>query len=175
MNLWKDIPAGDNPPEQVNLIIEIPKGFRNKMELDKETGLLMLDRVLHKPFRYKWNYGLIPQTFYEDGDAADGLVVMEDALPAGSIVSVRPIGLMRFMDSGELDDKLISVAIKDPDFKKINDINQLPKKTLNEIKYFFNNYKKAEGKKTEVKSFENSKAAKEFIMKAIELYRKKFG
>ncbi len=175
MNLWKDLPVGDNPPEEVNLVIEIPKGSRNKIELEKETGLIKLDRVLHKPFQFKWNYGLIPRTLYEDGDAADGLLIMEEPLPSGSVVSVRPIGLMKFVDSGELDDKLIAVAVKDPDYKKVRDIDELPKKILNEIKYFYNNYKKPEGKKTKVKSFENAQSAKRFILKSIELYRKKFG
>lgn len=175
MNLWKDLSVGDKPPEEVNLVIEIPKGSRNKIELDKETGLFKLDRVLHKPFRFKWNYGLIPRTLYEDGDAADGIVVTEEPLPTGSIVSVRPIGLMKFVDSGEMDDKLIAVAVKDPDYKKIRDVKELSKKVLDEIKYFYNNYKKPEGKKTEVKSFENAQRAKEFIIKSIDLYRKKFG
>ncbi|MBU5537095.1 MAG: inorganic diphosphatase [Candidatus Aenigmatarchaeota archaeon] len=175
MNLWKDTSIGANPPEEVNLIIEIPKGFRNKIEFDKETGIFKLDRVLHKPFRFKWNYGFIPQTLYEDGDAADGLVIMEESLPPGTVVSVRPIGLMKFVDTGESDDKLITVAVKDPDYKKVLDIKDLNKKTLNEIKYFFNNYKKAEGKKTEVKGLESSVVAKDFIMKSIELYKKKFG
>lgn len=174
-NLWKDLPVGDNPPDEVNLVIEIPKGSRNKIELQKETGVVKLDRVLHKPFRYKWNYGLIPRTFYEDGDAADGILIMSEPMPAGSVVSVRPIGLIRMIDSGEVDDKIISVAVDDPDFKNIRGIEDLPKKALDEIRTFFSKYKIPEGKKTEVKKFENSDAAKRFILKAAELYKKKFG
>lgn len=175
MNLWKDVSIGDNPPEEVNIIIEIPKGSRNKIELEKETGLLKLDRVLHKPFRFEWNYGFIPQTFYEDGDAADALIIMDESMPAGSIVSVRPIGLMKFVDSGELDDKLIAVAAKDPDYKKVKEIKDLPKKVIDKITYFYNNYKKPECKKTQVKSFEDSRAAKEFVLKSVGFYKKKFG
>ncbi len=175
MNLWKDLPVGNKPPEEVNFIVEMPKGSRNKIELDKDTGLFKLDRVLHKPFCPGWNYGLIPKTFYEDGDAADGILIMEEPLSPGTIVSVRPVGLMKMIDSGELDDKLISVAVNDPDFKNVNDIKDLPKKLLDEIKEFYSNYKKPEGKVTEVKGFENAEAAKKFILHAIEMYKEEFG
>jgi inorganic pyrophosphatase len=175
VNFWKDIEPGKNPPDEVNLVVEIPKGSRNKIEIEKGDGTIRLDRVLHKPFKFVSNYGFIPQTYYEDGDAADGLLVMEETLPAGTIVSVRPVGLMRFVDSGEQDDKIISVAAKDPDFKEVRDISDLPKDLIDEIKEFYSNYKKPEGKTTEVKGFEGVAAAKEFILKSIQLYKEKFG
>lgn len=175
MNLWKDLPPGDNPPEELNLIIEIPKGSNQKIELEKETGEFKLDRVLHKPFRFPYNYGLVPQTFYEDGDAADGFLISNEVSKTGEVIKIRPVGMVRFVDTGEKDDKIIAVKVDDTEFKNVQDISDLPQKVLKDLEEFLANYKKPEGKITEVKGFENAAAAKEFILKSIELYKKKFG
>lgn len=173
--MWRDLPAGKNPPEEVNVIVEIVKGSRNKLELDKKTGAIMLDRVLHKPFKYKWDYGFIPQTLSEDGDPADGLIIMEEAAFPGVMVPVRPIGIMHMIDSGEQDDKLICVPVKDPDSNGVTDISQLSRSVVTEMNHFFSNYKVKEGKKTSVTGFEGADAAKSYIKAAIELYKKKKG
>lgn len=175
MNLWKDLPPGDNPPDELNLVVEIPKGSDQKIELEKETGEFKLDRVLHEPFKFPYNYGLIPQTLYEDGDAADGFLISNDVAQTGNVIKIRPVGMVRFIDSGETDDKIIAVKIGDPDFENVRDISDFPEKVLKELEEFLSNYKRPEGKVTEVKGFENTAAAKEFILKSIELYKKKFG
>lgn len=173
--MWKDLPTGKNPPEEVNVVVEIVKGSRNKLELDKKTGTIVLDRVLHKPFKYKWDYGFIPQTLSEDGDPADGLIIMEEATFPGVMVPVRPVGIMHMIDGGEQDDKLICVPVKDPDAKEITDIKHLSRNVITEMEHFFSNYKNKEGKKTSVTGFEDASAAKSYIKDAIELYKKKKG
>lgn len=174
-NPWKDLPAGKNPPQEVDIIVEITKGSQNKFELDKETGMIKLDRVLHPPWKYKWDYGFVPQTLSGDGDPADGLIIVDQPSFPGAVIPVRPIGLMHMIDQGEQDDKLICVPADDPRTRDVKDIKQLPKKSLDEIKYFFSNYKKKEGKKTSVSGFENAEVARRYIKDAIELYKKKRG
>lgn len=172
-NMWKDLQTGENPPEEIDVVVEIVKGSRNKLELDKKNGTMRLDRVLHKPFEYKWDYGFIPQTLSDDGDPADGLIIMDQPTFPGVVVPARPIGIMHMIDGGEQDDKLICVAAKDPDSKGVKDISDLPKKALDEMKFFFSNYKKKEGKTTSVSGFEDATVAKRYIKDAIELYKKK--
>lgn len=172
VDLWKELSAGSNPPEEVNLVVEIPKGSKNKYEYDKELGVIRLDRVLHDPFRYGWDYGLVPKTLAGDGDPADGLVLMDDSTFPGCVIPVRPIGIMHMVDQGEEDEKIIFVALKDPSTKDIKDIRDLPKKTLDEIKEWFSNYKKKENKVVEVSGFDGADKAKAFILQSIELYSK---
>ncbi len=173
-NPWKDLPPGRNPPGEVDIFVEIPKGSQNKFEIDKETGMIRLDRVLHAPFKYKWDYGLVPQTLAGDGDPLDGVVIVDQPSFPGAIIPVRPIGLMHMVDQGEEDDKLICVPADDPRTNKIKDIEDLPKKKLDGMKAWFENYKKKEGKVTSVSGFEGSAAARRYIKNAIELYKKKF-
>lgn len=175
VNPWKDLPSGENPPEEINIVVEITKGSQNKFELDKESGMIKLDRVLHPPFKYKWDYGLIPQTLAGDGDPADGLIFVDEPSFPGAIIPVRPIGIMHMIDQGEQDDKIISVPSKDPRAKKIKDIKNLSKKQIDEMKEFFSNYKKKENKKVEVTGFDNSAIARKYIKEAIELFKKEKG
>ena len=114
MNLWKDLPVGTDSPNSINVIVEIPKGSRNKYEFDKKTGAFRLDRVLYSSIHYPGDYGLIPQTFYDDGDPLDVLVMVNEPTFSGCIIQARPIGLFRMKDRGEPDDKILAVPQQDP-------------------------------------------------------------
>jgi inorganic pyrophosphatase len=173
VNLLKDLKPGKNPPEEIDIVVEIPKGSKNKFEIDKETGVITLDRVLHDPFKYEWDYGFIPQTLADDGDALDGLVIVDQASFPGAIIPSRPIGIMHMVDSGEGDDKIICVPAKDPRAKELKDISDLPKADLEKIRKWFESYKKKEGKTVSVSGFEGAEPARKYINAAIELYKKK--
>lgn len=173
-NPWRDLQPGKDPPNEVDIVVEIAKGSQNKFELDKETGMIRLDRVLHPPWKYKWDYGMIPQTLSGDGDPADGFIIVDQPSFPGAVVPVRPIGIMHMIDQGEQDDKIICVPAGDPRTKNVKDIGDLKEKPLEEMKYFFSNYKKKEGKTTSVSGFEGAAVAKRYIKEAIELYKKKF-
>lgn len=173
-NPWHNVSYGDNVPNVVNGIIEIPKGTRAKYELDKDSGLLLLDRVLYSSVYYPANYGFIPQTYCDDKDPLDILVLSQiDVVPL-CIVPARVIGVMRMLDGGEADDKIIAVAAGDPSVNHINDISELPNHFISEIRNFFEDYKKLENKTVQVEEFENAKVAKEILNKAIEDYNKMF-
>src|ERR1700733_2925919 len=116
MSPWEKVPLESKAPETVNVIIEIPKGSQNKYEFDEELGVFKLDRVLYSPFHYPLDYGFIPQTRSEDGDHADALVLGGDPLPLGTVVEVRPIGMLHMIDSGEADAKILAVQVKNPRF-----------------------------------------------------------
>jgi inorganic pyrophosphatase len=172
VNLWKDLKPGRNPPEEVDVVIEIPKGSRNKFEVDKETGLIRLDRVLHKPFRYEWDYGFIPQTLADDGDPLDGVVIVDQPSFPAAIIPCRPIGVMHMIDQGEGDDKIICVPADDPDSKRVMSISKAQEARM---RRWFEGYKKKENKKVEVTGFEGAEVARRYIKEAIELYKKKVG
>lgn len=173
-NLWKDIPSGDKTPEEINIVVEIPKGSRNKFEIDHDTGVIKLDRVLHPPFKYGWNYGLIPRSFAEDGDPLDGIIFMDQAAAPGVVIPCRPIGIMHMTDQDEKDDKILCVPLHDPDSKNIKDLGDLPKHDIEKLKKWFENYKKKEGKTISINGFEGAAVARRYINEAIELYKKKF-
>lgn len=175
MNPWHDVPFGDKAPEVVNAIIEIPKGSKGKFEIHKPTGLLMLDRVLFSAVHYPANYGFIPQTYCEDKDPLDILVIMSIDLPHLCIVEAKVIGVMRMKDQGEADDKIIAVAQYDMSVNHVNDINDLPPHTTVEIKRFFEDYKKLENKEVVVENFLGKADALQIIQESIDLYRKMFG
>ena len=169
-----EISPGKNVPEVVNAIIEIPMGSRVKYEVDKETGLIKVDRVLYSPFHYPANYGFIPHTWWEDGDPLDVIVFAYEPLYPGVLVEVRPIGLLKMEDSGELDDKILAVPAKDPRFNEIKDIKDLPQHLLNELEHFFSRYKELQGKETKVLGFEDAEAAKKAVLAGIDKYKKHF-
>jgi inorganic pyrophosphatase len=174
-NPWHNVSFGQDAPNVVNGIIEIPKGSRAKYELDKESGLLMLDRVLYSSVYYPANYGFIPQTYCDDKDPLDILVISQiDVVPL-CLVPAKVIGAMRMLDGGEADDKIIAVAAGDPSINHINDISELPKHFISEMRSFFEDYKKLENKTVKVEEFENAEVAKEIIKKAIEDYKTHFG
>jgi inorganic pyrophosphatase len=171
MNLWKELSTGPSAPEVVYAVVEIPKGSRNKYEYDKDKESFILDRVLYSPFHYPVEYGLIPQTLWDDGDPMDIMVIMDESTYPGCIIETRPIGVMKMIDGGDSDDKILGVPTNDPRFDDIKDISDLPQAFLNEITHFFQEYKKLEGKTTEILGWENAKKAVESIKYSMNLYK----
>ena len=166
-NPWHKVQIGENAPSIVNGIIEIPKNTRAKYELDKESGLLMMDRVLFSSMYYPANYGFIPRTYCDDKDPLDILVLSQITVVPMCIVSAKVIGVMRMKDSGELDDKIIAVAENDMSVNHINDISELPAHFFKELQNFFEDYKKLENKTVEVAEFQDSETAKAVIQQSM--------
>ncbi len=174
-SMWEAVPLGDKAPEVINVIIEIPRGSHNKYEFDEKLGVFRLDRVLYSPFHYPLDYGFIPQTRSEDGDHLDVLVIGGDPAVTGSLVEVRPIGIMRMIDAGDPDAKILGVQARNPRFdmlKDLSDIEHWQPHLLKEIAHFFEHYKDLQGKKTEIQGWENAVAAKDEIKKAAQSYTK---
>lgn len=174
MNLWHDLELGENAPEEFNTIIEIPKGSKNKYEIDKKTGLIKLDRAMKTGQDYIFDYGFAPRTLWEDDDALDVIVLTSFPLQTNILVVVRPVAVMRMIDSGEGDDKIIAVPTEDPRWDEVKDLADINKHTLKEMKHFFETYKQIEDKKVEISGFEGKEASKEAVKKSIELYKKKY-
>ncbi|MBI4993793.1 inorganic diphosphatase [Candidatus Wolfebacteria bacterium] len=173
MDLSK-ITIGKKAPETVNVIIEIPKDSQNKYEIDKESGAIILDRVLYSPMHYPADYGFIPQTHCDDGDPLDAIVLGNDPLFPGCLVEVRPIGLLKMIDGGENDYKILAVQVKNPRFENIKDINDIKithEHSLKEIAHFFSAYKELEGKKVEILGWEGVEKAKEEIIETQKAYK----
>jgi inorganic pyrophosphatase len=141
MNLWHDIPAGKNPPEELNVIVEIPRGSNNKYELDKKTGLITLDRANYNAAAYPFDYGFVPQTLWEDGDPLDAVVLSTFPLAPGVLVRARPVAMFDMNDSGDSDAKIIVVPLDDPRWEDVRDLEDLNKHALKEYKHFFETYK----------------------------------
>lgn len=170
-NPWHKVSIGNNAPEIVNSIIEIPKNTRAKYELDKESGMLVLDRVLFASIYYPANYGFIPQTYCDDKDPLDIVVLSQIQIVPMCIVSAKVIGVMRMMDGGELDDKIIAVAENDMSVNHINDVTELPSHFFKELKNFFEDYKKLENKTVEVADFQNAEIAKKIVLQSQQDYQ----
>jgi inorganic pyrophosphatase len=173
-NPWHNVSFGNKAPEFVNGIIEIPKGSRAKYELDKESGLLKLDRVLYSSVYYPANYGFIPRTYCDDKDPLDILIISQIDIVPLCIVSAKVIGVMRMVDGGEADDKIIAVAADDISVNHINNISELPPHFTDEMKHFFEEYKRLENKTVSVENFQDKKTALEIINKSIKDYKVKF-
>lgn len=174
-NPWHHVSPGDNLPDIVNGIIEIPKGIRAKYELDKESGLLKLDRVLYSSVYYPANYGFIPQSYGEDKDPLDILILSQIEVVPLCIVPAKIIGVMRMLDNGEADDKIIAVAAGDPNVNHYEDISELPPHMITETMSFFEDYTKLEGKTVIVEKFFDKKTAIEILEASFELYQQYFG
>ena len=155
-------------------VIEIEKGGKNKYELDKDTGMLKLDRVLYTSTHYPANYGFIPRTWAEDNDPLDVLVLCSESIQPMTLVSCKPRGVIKMNDQGELDEKIIAVCIIDPFYNGYEDISQLPSHIDNEMRHFFEVYKTVENKDTTVQVIEGREQAKEVINKAINAYKRLF-
>lgn len=173
MNLLHDVPAGSKAPEIINVIIEIPKGSKNKYEIDKETGLIMLDRTLHTAQDYPFDYGFMPQSHWEDGDPLDVVVLTTYPLAPGILVKVRPVGIVNMVDDGDSDAKIIAVPEKDPRFDSVQDLSDVNPNTIKEIEHFFLTYKQLQKKEVSIDSIEDKKAAHAAILKSQELYKQK--
>ena len=175
MNLWHDIRPGRMQPEDFMAVIEIPKGSRNKYEMDKETGLLKLDRVLYTATHYPANYGFIPRTYADDDDPLDVLVLCSEPIHPMTLVRCFPIGVIKMMDNGKLDEKIVAIPYSDPSYKGYRSIFALPKHTHDEMSHFFRVYKTLENKQTVVDDIGDETVAVEIISKAIENYNECFG
>jgi len=174
MNPWHDVSYGDESPSIVQCIIEIPSGSKAKYELDKESGLLRLDRVLFSSVHYPANYGFIPRTYCGDKDPLDVLVISQVEVVPFCIVNAKVIGVMRMLDGGESDDKIIAVAADDISVNHYNDISDLPPHTILEVRRFFEDYKILENKEVVVEGFLGKEDAFRIVRESIELYNVTF-
>jgi inorganic pyrophosphatase len=168
---WHGAHFGDNAPSAVNALIEIPQGSRSKYEVDKTTGLLKLDRVIYSSFQYPVNYGFIPQTLGLDGDPLDILVLCSQSIQSLCLVEANVIGNMQMIDNGQVDDKIIAVAAKDPSVNHISRMEDLPQHFLLELKNFFEQYKVLENKKVEIDNFQDQLISYRIINESINLYK----
>jgi len=169
MDLSK-IRTGGNPPEEINVFIEIPQGVSVKYELDKDSGAIFVDRFLYTGMNYPFNYGFIPNTLADDGDPMDALVLSSKPVVPGVVIACRPIGMLEMEDEAGIDNKIVAVPLPkiDPKFKDYNDISDVPQKTKDDLKYFFENYKKSEpGKWVKIKDWKGKKEALEDIKRSI--------
>ncbi|MDP8926208.1 MAG: inorganic diphosphatase [Actinomycetota bacterium] len=171
---WHDVPIGDDVPDEINIVVEISKGSKVKYELDKDTGLLEVDRVLYSSVVYPENYGFIPRTLADDDDPLDAIVLMQEPIQPMSLLEVRPIGLLPMVDEGENDENILCVHVEDPQYESITHVNELPEHRLNEIKQFFKEYKNLEGKEVEVGEISGPEDAVEYIRRALERYKNQF-
>ena len=175
MNLWHEISAGDKTPDLINVIVEIPKGSKNKYEIDKETGLIKLDRAMKTSQDYPFDYGFVPQSLWEDGDALDVVLLTTYPLEVGILVEARPVAVMRMVDCGEGDDKVIAVPKSDPRWDEVQDLSDINAHTLKEIQHCFETYKSIEkGKVVLVKGFKGKKEALAAVKKGLSMYAKKY-
>lgn len=174
MNLWHDLSLGEKAPEQFNVIVECPKGSKNKYEIDKETGLIKLDRAMKTSQDYPFDYGFAPRTLWDDQDPLDVVILSTYSLYPGILINVRPVGIMHMIDSGEGDDKIIAVPVKDPRWEEVIDLEQVNKHSLKEMKHFFETYKSIEDKVVTISGFGNKEEAMRAVEKSINLYKEKF-
>lgn len=175
MNIWHDINPERITRKAFDAVIEISKGSKMKYELDKETGMLRLDRVLYTSTHYPANYGFIPRTYAEDGDPLDVLVLCSETIQPMTLVECKPIGVLNMIDNNSCDEKIIAVPVNDPNYNCYSDIKDLPKHYFEEIQHFFQVYKSLEAdKKTSVTEINGVKKAKEIIKKSIDSYIKDF-
>jgi inorganic pyrophosphatase len=177
MNLWHDVSRGKNIPKEMNVIIEIPKNSQNKYEIDKDTGLIALDRANYSSAAYPFDYGYVPQTLWDDNDALDVVVLTTYPLAVGILVAVRPIAIMRMIDTGESDYKIISVPVNDKRWEDIHDLSDINKHSLKEMAHFFETYKelkKGEKNVVQVNGYGDKEEAIEAVKKSMKLYDDKY-
>lgn len=175
MNIWHDMREERIQPENFFAVIEIEKGSKTKYELDKETGMLMLDRILYTSTHYPASYGFIPRTYADDGDPLDVLVLCSEPIAPLSLVQVYPIGVITMIDNGRNDEKIIAIPFNDPTYNGYRSIDALPTHTFSEMQHFFKVYKELENKETAVNEVKGQREAVEIVSKAIELYKNTFG
>lgn len=174
MNIWHDISPKRITPEDFICVIEIQKGSKKKYELDKETGLIILDRILYTSTHYPSNYGLIPRTYGDDGDPLDVLLLCSEPLESLTLCRAYPIGYINMIDNGRNDEKIIAIPFNDPNYNMYTDIDQLPKHIFDEMKHFFSVYKNLENKETAVDEVRGRKEAVKVIEEGINRYIENF-
>ena len=173
-NIWHDISPSRITKNDFIAVIEIEKGSKKKYELDKETGHLILDRILYTSTHYPANYGLIPRTYADDGDPLDVLLLCSEVIQPLSLVQCYPIGVITMKDQGRLDEKIIAIPFHDPTYNTYHDVSELPSHIFTEMSHFFTVYKNLEGKETVVDELEGAAAAREVIQKCLDAYIEKF-
>ncbi|MDB5225686.1 MAG: Inorganic diphosphatase [Candidatus Adlerbacteria bacterium] len=175
MNLWHDVPLGDDAPNEINVIIEIPKGSANKYEVDKDTGLIKLDRANYSSAPFPFDYGFAPQTLWEDGDPLDVIVLTTFPLHPGILVAVRPVAVIDMVDGGESDYKIIAVPVEDKRWDDVQDLKDINKHSLKEFQHFFETYKALKGKPApvEIKGIYDKAAALEAVKKSVSIYQQR--
>ena len=173
-NIWHDISPKRIKPEDFMVVVEISKGSKKKYELDKETGYIMLDRILYTSTRYPANYGFIPRTYGDDNDPLDVLLLCSEKLEPMTLVRAYPIGVITMIDNGRNDEKIIAIPFSDPNYNCYADIDDLPKHIFDEMRHFFEVYKNLENKETAVDDVSDREAALKVIADAIENYKKNF-
>lgn len=174
-NIWHDVAAKRIKPEDFVCVIEISKGSKTKYELDKETGFIMLDRILYTSTQYPANYGFIPKTYGEDEDPLDVLLLCTEPLAPLTLVRAYPIGVITMIDNGRCDDKIIAIPFSEPTYNQYQDISELPSHIFEEMKHFFQVYKNLENKNTAVNEVSGKEKALEVIRKARADYKEIFG
>ena len=174
-NIWHDISPKRITPEEFIAVVEIPKGSKKKYELDKETGLIILDRILHTSTHYPANYGFIPRTFGDDLDPLDVLVLCSEPLEPLTLVRCYPIGMISMIDSGRNDEKIIAIPVNDPTYNGYRDIKELPAHIFEEMRHFFTVYKNLEGKDTAVNEVSGRESAISTLAAASESYIEHYG
>lgn len=176
MNLWHDVSVGKNAPEEITVIIECPKGTKNKYEIDKETGLIKLDRAMKSSQDYPTDYGFAPQTLWDDGDALDVVVLTTYPLFPGCVVDVRPVAVLEMIDSGESDFKVVGVPVDDVRWKDVKDLSDVNPHTIKELKHFFETYKSIEPDKVvTIDTISGREEAVKAVQRSIEMYNEKYG
>jgi len=179
MSLWHDIPLGDNAPEEINVIIEIPRGSNNKYEIDKDTGLIALDRANYSSAPFPFDYGFAPQTLWEDNDPLDVIVLTTNPLYPGILVKVRPVAVIEMIDSGESDYKVVAVPVDDRRFEDVHDLSDLNPHTMREFRHFFETYKVLKNDEptvvpVEINGIKGKEDARAAVLKSVEIYKKEF-
>ncbi len=164
------LPAGERAPEEINVIVEIPSGSRNKYEYDKALDIFTLDRALHSAIFYPGDYGFVPRTLALDGDPLDVLILVSEATFSGCLVNARPIGLLKMVDGGKEDDKVLAVPVGEPDFADIHNYTQIFTHQLRKIQHFFETYKALEGKETRTGPWGDAKEARRIISESMQRF-----
>lgn len=174
MNIWHDISPKRISPEDFVCVVEIPKGSKKKYELDKETGLIILDRILYTSTHYPANYGFIPRSLGDDGDPLDVLLLCSEPLEPLTLCRAYPIGVISMIDNGRNDEKIIAIPFNDPNYNIYTNIDQLPKHIFDEMRHFFSVYKTLENKETAVNEVSERSIAIKVISDAIDNYIEKY-
>ena len=172
MNLWHDIDPGKK--DEMNVIIEINKGSKNKYEINKKTGLIALDRVMHTGQDYPFDYGFVPQSLWHDGDPLDVVVLTTYPLSPGVMVTVRPVAVVHMVDGGESDEKIIGVPTEDPRFNNVKDLSDVNPHTIKEIEHFFLTYKNLQNKEVVINGVEGRDVAEKDFEEGLRLYKEKY-